>query len=205
VVGKKRFLLAYLGSGLVGGLLQCVLMLLFPGHFAPFVFGASAGVMGVFAIFARLEAGSEIRWNFILPIRAEVLLWVTAAVSLFFTIVPSPRGGGTAHAAHLGGILAGLAFVRLGWHRDFQPLPWESAWQRFRQTFRRPAAATRLARRPAVRSAAKGMVPREELDTDFISKDVDPILDKISAHGIQSLNERERRILEAARARMAKG
>jgi hypothetical protein len=40
---------------------------------------------------------------------------------------------------------------------------------------------------------------------DFISKEVDPILDKISAHGIQSLTERERKILEAARAKMAKG
>jgi hypothetical protein len=33
---------------------------------------------------------------------------------------------------------------------------------------------------------------------------VDPILDKISAHGIQSLTERERKILEAARSKMAK-
>jgi hypothetical protein len=33
---------------------------------------------------------------------------------------------------------------------------------------------------------------------------VDPILEKISAHGIQSLTERERKILEKARARMTK-
>ncbi|MEW6160504.1 MAG: DUF6576 domain-containing protein [Verrucomicrobiota bacterium] len=39
---------------------------------------------------------------------------------------------------------------------------------------------------------------------EFISREVDPILDKISAHGIHSLTERERKILEAARAKMAK-
>jgi len=39
---------------------------------------------------------------------------------------------------------------------------------------------------------------------DFISQEVDPILDKISAHGIHSLTERERKILEKARAAMAK-
>ena len=39
---------------------------------------------------------------------------------------------------------------------------------------------------------------------EFISREVDPILDKISAYGIQSLTDRERRILEAARAKMAK-
>ncbi|HXD01371.1 MAG TPA: DUF6576 domain-containing protein [Verrucomicrobiae bacterium] len=33
---------------------------------------------------------------------------------------------------------------------------------------------------------------------------MDPILDKISAHGIQSLTDRERQILQAARSKMSK-
>jgi predicted DNA binding protein len=45
----------------------------------------------------------------------------------------------------------------------------------------------------------------EDLPPDeFLSKAVDPILDKISAHGIQSLTERERRILQTAREKMVK-
>ena len=45
----------------------------------------------------------------------------------------------------------------------------------------------------------------EELPpAEFISKEVDPILDKISAHGLQSLTERERKILDAARKKMEK-
>ena len=200
VVGR-RFLLAYLGCGIAGGLLQGLLMVAFPMHYGGMLYGASAGVSGMFAIFARLESHTEVRWNFILPVRAGTLLWVYTAIALFFTLVPSQDR--VAHAAHLGGILGGLAFVRLGWHRDFQPLPWDGIWRRLQQTFHRPPASPRF-RRPAMRSTASAGVPREELDTDFISKDVDPILDKISAHGIQSLNERERKILEAARARMAK-
>ena len=43
-----------------------------------------------------------------------------------------------------------------------------------------------------------------EVAPDYISREVDPILDKISAHGIQSLTDREKKILEAARAKMAK-
>ena len=39
---------------------------------------------------------------------------------------------------------------------------------------------------------------------EFLSKEVDPILDKISAHGIQSLTERERRILQTAREKMVR-
>jgi hypothetical protein len=43
------------------------------------------------------------------------------------------------------------------------------------------------------------------LSTDeFPQAEVDPILDKISAHGIQSLTAHEREILEKARAKMAK-
>jgi hypothetical protein len=37
-----------------------------------------------------------------------------------------------------------------------------------------------------------------------MATEVDPILDKIAAHGIQSLTAEERQILEQARARMAK-
>jgi hypothetical protein len=44
--------------------------------------------------------------------------------------------------------------------------------------------------------------PEDVPPGEFISREVDPILDKISAHGIQSLTPRERKILEAARAKM---
>ena len=45
--------------------------------------------------------------------------------------------------------------------------------------------------------------PAQDLPpAEFISREVDPILEKISAHGIQSLTDRERQILEAARAKM---
>ena len=46
--------------------------------------------------------------------------------------------------------------------------------------------------------------PTELPSEEFIAKQVDPILDKISAHGIQSLTERERQILQAARNKMSK-
>src|SRR5262245_60495061 len=37
VIGRRRFVLAYFGCGVVGGLLQGVLMTLFPQHFGLFV------------------------------------------------------------------------------------------------------------------------------------------------------------------------
>ena len=39
-------------------------------------------------------------------------------------------------------------------------------------------------------------------EEEFITRKVDPILEKISAHGIHSLTESERKILESARSRL---
>jgi hypothetical protein len=105
---------------------------------------------------------------------------------------------GVAHAAHLGGMLTGIVFVKWAGH-------WH--WPQLRQVFRRPTprvlVATRSEKatpwRPA-KSDRTADLPADE----FISQEVDPILDKISQHGIHSLTERERRILEAARQKMAR-
>lgn len=206
VLGPSRFIVTYLGCGLIGGLLQGVLMAVFGLHFGAWVVGASAGVAGLFAIFAMLESQSEVRMYFVLPVKAKVLLWIYAGISLFFTLVPSPRGGGAAHAAHLGGILAGVWFVRMGWHRDFVTPPWEAAFAKVRGMFapRNSAPVVRPVRFTPSKPPVSAPKPPVVSEADYMSQEVDPILDKISAHGIQSLTERERKILEAARSRMAK-
>jgi membrane associated rhomboid family serine protease len=197
IFGPRRFLQAYFLAGITGGLLQGVLMLLLPGHYGQSLYGASAGTSGLFAIFAMIEAQSEVRLYFILPVKARVLLYVLGGISLFFTIVPV--GDGVAHAAHLGGMLAGVAFVR--WDlRRFSIAGWNplTARRRKRQLVQ---AAAQISRNRGGRSEKPAAdLPPEE----FISREVDPILDKISAHGIHSLTPRERQILEAARAKMAK-
>jgi membrane associated rhomboid family serine protease len=204
VLGKQRFLVALFSCGAVGGILQELLMILFPGHFGGLVVGASAGVAGLFAIFALLERNSEVRLYFVLPVRALTLLWAFGIISLFFTLVPTPREMTVAHAAHLGGMLAGIAWVKLGWHRDYVLLPWEGWRERVRsQRQKKQVITTRAGESSDWHSAVNH--PDEDLSTDeFVKSEVDPILDKISRRGIQSLTERERQILEKARSRMAK-
>ena len=189
VLGKKRFLIAMFGCGAVGGILQETLMILFPDHFGGQVVGASAGVAGLFAIFALLEKDSQVLLFFILPVRALALLWAFGIISLFFTLVPTPREMGLAHAAHLGGILAGIAWVKLGWHRDYLQMPWEKWFDR---------------RSSSRKKFSPDLSNNESSAEDFLQKEVDPILEKISAHGIQSLTARERQILEKARSKMDK-
>jgi membrane associated rhomboid family serine protease len=208
-LGKVRFVTLYFSSGVVGGLLQMLVSLLWPGYFFSnflhTVVGASAGVLGVVAAFAMLfpERVLTLLLFFVIPvnIRAKYLLWMSLVLAALGIAFPnSPFGGNIAHAAHLGGILTGLAFIRLREEMQYR----SRAWPPFNLH-----RATRLVRKtpvlkvhggPGSKTDSPGEIPSEE----FISREVDPILDKISAHGIQSLTERERRILEAARNRMAK-
>jgi hypothetical protein len=160
--------------------------------------GASAGVFGVVAAFALLEPDAPVLLLFLLPMRAINLLYISIGLSLVLIFIPSSVR--VAHAAHLGGIFFGMLFVRKGmsWTRG---LPGWNPWQR------------KLRREQMLKAAGPGPFkprrakPAETVDVpsgEFISQEVDPILDKISAHGIQSLTERERQILQAARSKMSK-
>lgn len=196
-IGKRRYVKFYLTAGLFGGLLQMVFAFLIPKYFSGAVVGASAGVFGVVAAFAMMFPDRQLLLFFVIPIPARGLLWLFLGLAIFGIIVPS----NVADAAHLGGLLTGMAYVH--WFIHGQGLPF--SLPRFRFSARRPrefvaASAPKRGFWQRTKTA-----PEEDLPAgEFISREVDPILDKISAHGIQSLTERERRILEAARAKMAK-
>jgi membrane associated rhomboid family serine protease len=199
MVGTKKFLALYFLSGFIGGLVQLLVTMGLPRHPDIPVVGASAGVFGMIAIFCSLHPMQELTtWIYFFPIniRAIYLLWFLGLLSLFGTIVPFDY---LAHGAHLGGIMVGLAYVR--WVHSSNGL---AEWWAKRQPHRsRPMVKVRF-RKSSSWAEESRVQPREGSAADFISKEVDPILDKISAHGIQSLTPRERQILEAARAKMEK-
>jgi membrane associated rhomboid family serine protease len=198
-LGTANFLKIYFASGFLGGILHSLLAWFFPFHFGLMpVMGASAGVCGLIAAFALMEPDASILLFMILPIKAKYILVAEASIALFFTIVPSQPE--YAHAAHLGGVIAGVAFMRLGLYNystSFQ-------WHPFRNRARRRQLVRAASVKPGFWKGAKGQHAEEVEPEEFISREVDPILDKISAHGIQSLTPREKQILEAARAKMDK-
>lgn len=199
-LGSKTFLILYLLCGGVGGLLQVSTTAFLPHHEDFPVVGASAGICGMIAIFCSLNPMQELTtWIYFFPvtIRARYFLMFLGLFSLFGTLIPF---GNTAHAAHLGGILLGMAYVRWG-EATSQSLrglnPFQSR-QRKQELIK--AASFKMSRWTRHKSQNTDDAAPEE----FISREVDPILDKISAHGIQSLTDSERKILEAARNKMAK-
>jgi membrane associated rhomboid family serine protease len=189
----RHWLGIYFGGGFAGGLLHALGSIIFPHNFPGGVVGASAGIASLLAAFSYFYPQQEINLWFILRFPAKFFFILAVILSLFFVLVPA-AGGGIAHGAHLGGLLFGYAYARWFIHWE-----WKLPNLNF---FRRPKIFVHT-RQPSTWPSQK----REKLDLpsdEFISQEVDPILDKISAHGIQSLTERERKILEAARAKMAR-
>ncbi len=202
VLGSRNFLKLYLISGVVGGLVHVVGSWLLPHNFGGYyyglhapVMGASAGLFGLIAAFAALfpERQLTLLLFFVLPVTltARVMLWASAALAVFGIIVPKDN---IAHGAHLGGLVAGLLYIKLAVQGSWSfPRLWPQRPQRIKLV-------------PKIASSPK-ILKNDESEVftdDFITREVDAILDKISAHGIQSLTDREKRILEAARARMSK-
>jgi hypothetical protein len=73
-------------------------------------------------------------------------------------------------------------------------------WQGRRRKRQLVQAAAQVTRWRSKREQPAAELPPEE----FISKEVDPILEKISAKGFQSLTPREKQILDAAHTKLSK-
>jgi membrane associated rhomboid family serine protease len=176
VCGPRHFLGIYFLGGIFGGILQLM--------FAPvLLMGASAGVCAVVLAFTTMLPELEITalLYFVIPIRmrAKWLGRIIVGSSLFFML--TGMGGNVSHLAHLGGALFGWVYTRrLGFGGPF----W---FQRFLRDRRR------------LKERQEQMDPNE-----FISREIDPILDKIAREGIHSLTRSERHILEMGREKIAK-
>jgi hypothetical protein len=141
---------------------------------------------------------------FVLPIRLKLnwVFWGSFAIAMvsILAAIRTEAGDSIAHSAHLGGLLFGVFYVaklvRNGGLMRFIPgIP------RIRFVSGDLAAGSTATRRgnwrkPRVVDAA------EVAEGDFMSREVDPILDKISKQGIHSLTEHERKILDKARSKM---
>ena len=205
-IGRREIIGLYLVSGVVGALFQLGFAAVFPAKFAVPMVGASGAVFGFMGVLARLFPNREVYLLlfFVLPIRLKLnwVFWGFFAIAIYSILVAirTQAGDSVAHAAHLGGLLFGAfyvaALVRRGGLMRF--LPGMPRIRFVSDDSAKGSGATRRRnwRKPRVVDAA------EVAEGDFMSREVDPILDKISKQGIHSLTERERKILDKARSKM---
>ncbi len=205
-IGRQEIIGLYLVSGVVGALFQLGFAAVFPAQFAGPMVGASAGVFGFMGVLARLFPYREVYLLlfFVLPIRLKLnwVFWGFFAIAIFsiLTAIRTEAGDSVAHAAHLGGLLYGAFYVaklvRNGGFTRFLPGMLRIRFVSDGSAKGSTATHRRNWRKPRVVDAA------EVAEGDFMSREVNPILDKISEQGIHSLTERERKILDKARSKM---
>jgi membrane associated rhomboid family serine protease len=178
-IGPKYFTRLYLLGGMIGGALWLAFNFQSPGV----LMGASAAVLACVIAFATLFPDREVTLLvfFVLPVtlKAKYL----ALVAIAFDVVPvlSRTDPTVAHLAHLGGAAIGYVYIKqLGYGRTPRWLQWlQSVGQKLHPP-----------RQPK---------PRPQTREEFISQQVDPILDKIAREGMHSLTRHERKILESAK------
>ena len=176
IVGQRRFTAIFVLGTLLGGLVHWLVL---PGVT---LLGMSAGVVAVLVAFTTTLPELEVTVNlfFVLPVRLRAKHLAGALVgvcALMWYAGTAPEIGPVA-------MLAGCA---VGWfharHSGFgNPLFFQ------RYLFEKRQRAARLER----------MTPEQ-----FISAEIDPILEKISRLGMRSLTRAERRVLEQGREKIA--
>lgn len=166
--GSRRFLKFYLMCGVTGGIVYPVLAnigWLSKGQLV----GASGGVLGMIAACAILFPNIRVLVFFVFPVKLFIVAIALAGYAIINILQPGqfPNAGG--EAAHLGGMVAGAAYV-------------------LSQTWR-----AKLSGRVQHRFGEKRRVSQVNLQVDL-----NDILDKVHRNGIQSLTHREKRVLKQA-------
>src|SRR5439155_4216458 len=97
----------------------------------------------------------------------------------------SPTGAAVAHLAHRGGFAAGSLYLKVsGWR-----------WGRAERNLRRRSAPGVLVHPGRAARASDAPKPPRRVERDPAQAEIDRVLDKISARGIDSLTPAERRFL----------
>lgn len=172
--------------------------------------GASAAILGVAVAYASRWPDDEVLFFGVVPMKVRWLVVFMALINITMAVADAGTIGGTAYAAHLGGMLAGWVYLRS---------PGAGSLDRFRQRIApepeygdeppravpksgrpRPErevddivaqsrAAVAQLRQPAQRPAGQPVAPSPHAA-------LDAVLDKIAAHGMASLSPGERLLLE---------
>jgi membrane associated rhomboid family serine protease len=174
-VGRKTYLLLYAALVLIPAVLFCLLGLVFPSD--PFL-NCCEVFFGMFIAFATIYPGAIPSVWF--PITAAALAWILLGIS---TVIDIAFHDFTSFFMLWTSSAVGYVGMRLvGAGRG---LNWLTDWIEERRT-------QRLARQRNIK------VVRDKQANESI----DAILDKISKHGVGSLNASERAALERARAKL---
>ncbi|HEX8271976.1 MAG TPA: rhomboid family intramembrane serine protease [Longimicrobiaceae bacterium] len=194
--GSRAFIRFYLVAAAGSALFAALEALFIPDVV---VLGASGAIYGLMMAFAMAWPTMPIHVWGIFPIQARWLVAIMAVVSLLLV-----GGGGVSHLAHLGGFATAFLYLKSPWA--------PSAWGELPPSRRKPGKAKEkergrsglslgwLRKQPPPPAAPTPQKPagatNRARDEQQLLDDVDRILEKISARGLNSLTDEERKRLD---------
>jgi len=189
-MGGRSFLTYFGLCGLGGAAFSFLLMQVRPVDHP--IVGASAAIYGVLLAFAWAWPDRPIYvFPFPAPIPAKWLVTFAVVISLVLALLD--LSSGVAHLAHLGGFATGFLYLKAADWRLAQ------AEQQVRRTVQ-PSVVVQSARTAGGGDARRKRRPAPERDT--AAAEIDRVLDKISARGIESLTPAERKFLSETSRKM---
>lgn len=191
--GGRAFLLFYLYCGVGAAAFTLGLTTLLP---VPPLLGGFGAVLGTALAFALAQPEATIA----LPplgvrVSAKALVAVLAGVNVVLALW---LNDGAAHLGYLGGMVASYVFFRL------QQLGSRGEREEPKSIARRPVMAPIPVRQGSAVTEVRPALARPEPREEYPAEEVDRVLDKISASGIQSLTPDERRFLDEVSKRKRK-
>lgn len=183
-LGSRRFLGFYLLCGMAGATLYIVLLamhILISAPWVPLV-GASAGIFGILIAAARIAPNTTVMLLFPpIPMRLKTLAWIFVGIAAFTIFSAGHNAGG--EAAHLGGAALGFLLIR------------NPRWLNFADRLSAPQL------RQLAHDRNRKRQERRHRNNARRNAQVDRILDKVKHHGMHSLTDREKRMLQEATER----
>jgi membrane associated rhomboid family serine protease len=134
-IGRGKFLLIYLVTGVIGALVFVVLPLGPPVEPTTLLVGASGAIFGILGGFAYAYPWDEV----VMPVPIGIMIIMRIKVlyaSIIFVafetllVILSP-GDGTAHAAHFGGLISGIVLAAILVHGSTEHLKKPSERNRY--------------------------------------------------------------------------
>ncbi len=177
ILGQKQFLYLYLAGTIAGELGHLFLM---PS--TTVLLAATGGIAAVVVAFAVILPELELAQSlfFVLPIKIKAKFLGYGVVVIGLGLTMFDREGVVSYSAWLGGGAAGWLYAHL-------------------LGYGRPSYVQRMLWRRRMEKQRRQQMPLAE----FITAEIDPVLEKISASGLESLSRRERRTLAEVRRKMA--
>lgn len=210
--GASTFTWYYLWCGLGGWAFHAMFQ---PN--AGILVGASAAILGVAVAYASRWPDDEVLFFGVVPMKVKWLVVFMALINITMTVIDSGSTGGTAYAAHFGGMLAGWIYLRAPnvgsldrFRSRIAPAPdygdeppravpkTSRPRERERETddivAQSKAAMARV--RPASKPQPKPQAAPTPAAVPAASTALDAVLDKIAASGMESLTVAERLLLD---------